>query len=110
MLVGFRDHLTRHRTLEAAYLDVVRQNLRFPAGVSMDRAGARDRCAMCWTAAEDTSVLRAAELFFRPQKLTLHEGSLVAADEETVSGLGGKPLVAAGVDAGPARRPPRSTS
>jgi hypothetical protein len=31
-------------------------------------------------------------LLFRPQKLTVHEGSLVAADEETVSGLGGKPL------------------
>jgi hypothetical protein len=37
-------------------------------------------------------VLRAAELFFRPQKLTLHEGSLVAADEETLAGLGKKPL------------------
>ena len=41
---------------------------------------------------EDAFVLRAAELFFRPQKLTLHDGSLVAADEETVSGLGNKPL------------------
>jgi hypothetical protein len=41
---------------------------------------------------EDASVLRAAELFFRPQRLTLHEGSLVAADDETVSGLGNKPL------------------
>jgi hypothetical protein len=37
-------------------------------------------------------VLRAAELLFRPQKLTLHEGSLVAADEETVAGIGGKPV------------------
>jgi hypothetical protein len=41
---------------------------------------------------KDAFVLRAAELFFRPQKLTLHDGSLVAADEETVSGLGSKPL------------------
>ena len=41
---------------------------------------------------DDAFVLRAAELFFRPQKLTLHEGSLVAADEETVSGIGQRPL------------------
>ena len=41
---------------------------------------------------EDAFVLRAAELLFRPQRLTLHDGSLVAADEETVSGLGNKPL------------------
>jgi hypothetical protein len=31
-------------------------------------------------------VLRAAELFFRPQRMTLHEGSLIAADEEIISG------------------------
>ena len=35
---------------------------------------------------EDPFVLRAAELFFRPQRLTLHEGSLIAADEETIAG------------------------
>ena len=35
---------------------------------------------------EDAYVVRAAELFFRPQKLTIHEGSLIAADEETVEG------------------------
>ena len=40
----------------------------------------------------DPFALRAAELFFRPQRLTLHDGWLVAADEETVSGLGDRPL------------------
>ena len=30
--------------------------------------------------------MRAAELFFRTQRVTLHEGSLIAADEETVGG------------------------
>src|SRR5262249_7070265 len=30
----------------------------------------------------DAYVLRAAELFFRPQRITLHEGSLLAGDEE----------------------------
>lgn len=90
VMIAFRNHLARHRTLEAAYLDIVRHNLRFPhvflnQMVHVILRNVLDGC-------EDTFVLRAAELFFRPQKLTMHEGSLVAADEETVSGLGNKPL------------------
>ena len=90
VMIAFRDHLTRHRTLEAAYLDIVRRNLRFPyiflnQVVHVILRNVLDGC-------DDAFVLRAAELFFRPQKLTLHDGSLVAADEETVSGLGDKPL------------------
>jgi hypothetical protein len=37
-------------------------------------------------------VLRAAELLFRPQRLTVHEGSLIAADDETIAGTGNTPL------------------
>jgi Family of unknown function (DUF6352) len=90
VMVAFRDHLARHRTLEAAYLDIVRRNLKFPhlfinQLVHLILRNALDDC-------DDTLMLRAAELFFRPQKLTLHDSSLVAADEETVSGLGDKPL------------------
>jgi hypothetical protein len=90
VMIAFRDHLVGHRTLEAAYLDIVRRNLKFPhiflnQIVHVILRNVLDDC-------EDAFVLRAAELFFRPQKMTLHEGSLVAADEETVSGLGNKPL------------------
>jgi hypothetical protein len=41
---------------------------------------------------EDPVRLRAAELMFRPQVLTLHEGSLLAADEETISGSSATPV------------------
>ena len=90
IMIAFRDHLMSHRTVEAAYLDIVRRNLRFPhvflnQMVHVILRNVLDGC-------EDAFVLRAAEMFFRPQKLTVHDGSLVAADEETVSGLGGKPL------------------
>ncbi len=90
VLIGFRDHLVRHRTVEAAYLDIVRRNLRFPHVFlnQMVHVILRNMLDGC----QDAFVLRAAEMFFRPQKLTVHDGSLVAADEETVSGLGGKPL------------------
>src|SRR5205807_9701573 len=39
-------------------------------------------------------VLRAAELFFRPQRLTVHDGSLLAADQEYIdaSGAAASPL------------------
>src|SRR5262249_12461511 len=40
----------------------------------------------------DPFVLRAAELFFRPQIMTLHEGSLLAADEETLAGKSATPV------------------
>ena len=40
---------------------------------------------------DDPFVLRAAELFFRTQRMTLHEGSLIAADEETIAGTSDTP-------------------
>ena len=90
VMVAFRDHLARHRTLEAAYLDIIRRNLKFPhifmnQIVHVILRNVLDDC-------DDAFVLRAAELFFRPQKMTVHEGSLMAADEETISGLNNKPL------------------
>jgi len=36
---------------------------------------------------EDVFMLRAAEMFFRPQKLTFHETSIIAVDEETDTAL-----------------------
>jgi Family of unknown function (DUF6352) len=90
VMLAFRDQLVRHATLEAAYLDIVRRNLRFPhlflnQIVHVILRNVLDDC-------DDALVLRAAEMLFRPQKLTLHNGSLVAADEETVSGIGQRPL------------------
>jgi hypothetical protein len=91
LMIAFRDHLMRHKTLEAAYADLVRHG---PGGtpplfinqlVHVILRNALDGC-------EDAFVLRAAELFFRPQRLTLHEGSLIAADEETISGTSGNPV------------------
>jgi hypothetical protein len=41
---------------------------------------------------DDVFVLRAAELLFRPQRLTVHGGSLIAADEETVAGTRPQPV------------------
>ncbi len=90
VMIAFRDLLLAHRTVEAAYLDAVRRNVRVPhiflnQLVHVIMRNALDGC-------EDPYVLRAAELFFRPQRMTLHEGSLIAADEETVAGTSGTPV------------------
>jgi hypothetical protein len=90
VMIAFRDRLTRHATLEAAYLDIVRGNLRFPQLFLSQMVHVILRNIL--DGSDDAFVLRAAEMLFRPQKLTLHEGSLVAADEETVSGIGQRPL------------------
>jgi Family of unknown function (DUF6352) len=84
VMLSFRDHLLGHRTIEAAYLDIVRRGIKVPhlfinQLVHVILRNALDDCG-------DPFVLRAAELFFRPQRMTLHEGSLIAADEETIAG------------------------
>jgi len=89
VLIAFRDLLMNHPTLEAAYLHIVRKAIRVPhiflnQLVHVILRNALDGC-------EDPYVLRAAELFFRAQRMTLHEGSLIAADEETIAGKSGTP-------------------
>jgi hypothetical protein len=83
VMVAFRDHLIRHKTIEAAYLALMRHGVgRTPPMfinqlVHVILRNMLDGC-------EDAFIVRAAELFFRSQRLTTHEGSLIAADEEIV--------------------------
>jgi hypothetical protein len=90
VMLAFRDQLAAHATLEAAYLDIVRRNLRVPHLFLNQIVHVLLRNIL--HACDDAFVLRAAELLFRPQKLTEHQGSLVAADEEVLAGLGRGPV------------------
>jgi hypothetical protein len=90
VMLAFRDQLTGHRTIEAAYLDIIRRGIKVPhlfinQLVHVILRNALDDC-------DDPYVLRAAELLFRLQRMTLHEGSLIAADEETISGKSDTPV------------------
>ena len=91
LLVTFRDHLMRHKTLEAAYLDLVRHGLGSTPPLFLNQL-THLILRNALDGIEDPFVLRAAEIFFRPQRLTLHEGSLIAADEETIAGKSEKPV------------------
>lgn len=91
VMFAFRDHLIAHRTLEAAYCDLVRKGVGRTPPLFIDQLvhvilrNILDDC-------DDGLMLRAAELFFREQRVTLHDGSLLAADEETIDGLGEQPV------------------
>src|SRR6266478_767124 len=85
LLVAFRDHLLAHPTLEAAYLALARNGVGSTPPLFLNQLvhvimrNALDGCS-------DPFVLRAAELMFRPQRLTLNQGSLVAVDDELIAG------------------------
>jgi hypothetical protein len=91
MMTAFRDRLVGHRTVEAAYLDLIRRGVGDTPPLFLNHLvhvilrNLLDGC-------EDVFVLRAAELFFRPQRLTVHAGSLIAVDEETVAGMTSQPV------------------
>lgn len=91
-MIALRDCLAAHNTLEATYAALIRQRVTVPP-IFVDQLAhlilrnALDQC-------DDPYTLRAAELFYRPQRLTVHEGSLLAADQEHVDALdaGASPL------------------
>jgi hypothetical protein len=91
VMITFRDHLLRHKTLEAAYLDLARRGVGNTPPLFLNQLvhvilrNALDGC-------DDPFVVRAAELFFRPQRMATHRGALIAADEETIAGIGAVPL------------------
>lgn len=86
LLITFRDRLLRHKTLEAAYLDLARNGSPPTPPLFLDHLvhvilrNMLDNC-------EDPLVLRAAELLFRPQRMTSNQDHLIAADEEAIGGL-----------------------
>ncbi len=91
LMIAFRDRLLRHNTLEAAFRELVRGGFgSVPPLFISQLVHVILRNALDGT--EDASVLRAAELFFRTQRVSLHEGSLIVADEETIGGVNTTPV------------------
>jgi hypothetical protein len=81
-MIEFRDHLARHGNLEAMYAALVRARTPIPPIflnqlVHLILRNALDQC-------DDAYMLRAAELFFRPQRVTVYEGALLVADDEQI--------------------------
>ena len=91
LMRDFRDRLVRHKTMEAAYLDLARHGVGATPPLFINQLvhvilrNILDGC-------DDVFMARAAELFFRPQRLSVVDGSLIAADEEKVSGESPQPV------------------
>lgn len=94
LLLGFRDLLMRHGTLEAAYLAMMRSEaVAMPPlfVAQMVHVILRNVLSEC----TDPIRLRAAELFFREQQVNTDEGRVMLADDEIVEmysatgGMGG---------------------
>ncbi|HKS87346.1 MAG TPA: DUF6352 family protein [Pseudolabrys sp.] len=91
LLISFRDHLLRHETLEAAFVDYARKGFGSVPPLFVNQlVHVILRNALHGT--QDPQILRAAELFFRIQRVTLHDESLIAADEETIGGMSNTPV------------------
>jgi hypothetical protein len=91
-VLAFRDLLLCHPTLEAAYLALVRSgSVNLPPLfvnqlVHVILRNVLDGC-------EDPFVLRAAELFFRPQRIMPHEQALLLGDAEMIGGRSPTPVL-----------------
>ncbi|MFE1599845.1 DUF6352 family protein [Methylobacterium sp. ID0610] len=92
VILAFRDRLLAARSIEAAYLSLVRGNLQGVPSLFLNQLvhlilrNGLDGC-------DDPFVLRAAELFFRPQRVSVHEGAVLLADAEVIAArVGGAPL------------------
>ena len=91
ILIDFRNHLLRHKTLEAAYSELVRNGIGSVPPLFINQL-VHVILRNALDGVEDARVLRAAELFFRVQRVTVHDGSLIAADEETIGGINTAPI------------------
>lgn len=83
--LDLHNRLLRAGSVEGAYLGILRDGARMPPMfldhlVQLALRNALDGC-------EDPFVLRAAELFFRAQKVTVREGAAVLADAELIAGI-----------------------
>lgn len=91
-VLGFRDLILRHPTLEAAYLAAVRSRSNdLPPLFINQLVHVILRNAL--DGGDDPFVLRAAELFFRPQRVLPHEHALLLGDEEVVGGRSPTPIL-----------------
>lgn len=94
--IAFRDVLVREETIEQAYLAIVRSGMAVPPLflnqlVHLIMRNALEGC-------DDPYILRAAELFYRPQRASVRDGMLIMADAELVEEMEnesrGSPLTA----------------
>ncbi|RWQ07274.1 DUF6352 family protein [Mesorhizobium sp.] len=82
-MIAFRDHVLAATSLEAAYLALARGSAENIPPLFMNQL-AQVVLRNALDGQHDACVVRAAELFYRPQRVTSHEGAVLLADAETI--------------------------
>ena len=93
IFLRFRDDLVKAQTVENAYLTMMRSN-QVPHPSLLINELVQLILHHCLRDCADALIVRAAELFFRPQKLTHEEGQILLADQQVLG------LYEKGLDAG----------
>jgi hypothetical protein len=97
VLLRFHRHLLAHPTLESAYLALMQRGAGNTPPLFINQL-VHVIVRNMLDGIDDPFMLRAGELFFRPQRLTRHDGGILLADEELVDGaeadLHTSPLIA----------------
>jgi hypothetical protein len=85
MFLAFRDRLLDAPSMEAAYLKMIRSGV---GGIPPLFLGQMVQVILrnALDGNGDAFTVRAAELLFRAQRVTIHEGTLLLADEEIITG------------------------
>ena len=86
VLLAFRDHLLAHASLEAAYLALMRRGVGQTPPLFVNQL-VHVLARNILHGETDPVVLRAAELLWRPQRLTREQGGMLLADEEVADGV-----------------------
>lgn len=82
-MIEFRDRILAASSLEAAYLSMARGSAGSTPPLFWNQL-AQVVLRNALDGEQDPYVLRAAELFFRPQRVTFHEGTVLLADAEAI--------------------------
>lgn len=84
MFIAFRALLVAASSLEAAYLSLIRGGVNGLPPIFLDQM-AQIILRNALDGEEDAILVRAAELFFRPQRVTMHKGAVLLADDATIA-------------------------
>lgn len=82
-MIAFRDRLLAAPSLEAAYLELARGSAADTPPLFLNQL-AQVVLRNALDDEDDPFVLRAAEMFYRTQRVTFHEGAVLLADAETI--------------------------
>ena len=87
IMLRFRDQLVAAPTLEAFYFDLFRSDVAVPPQFVLETTQVILRSML--EGVENGLELRAGEIFFRPQRVTVERGAVMLADAETVERYAG---------------------